>query len=234
MTVQDARPANDQWLERMLQHFDDPNVAGVCGQQAVAHEAQNNPLQWFRPCSEPTARKVWFADPVAFERLTPAEQVALCRWDDVTAMYRRSTLLELPFQRVSFAEDMIWAKGALLRGRALVYEYSARVYHYHSQSFRFRFRRVFTIKYHLHAYFSHVATPNWLLPKLARCVYWSAQPKYCPERRVNWCAHNVSLLLADWLAGWCFWFAWKGGGQKFVNRAHARLCAQPPQPVKAA
>ena len=233
MTVQDARPVDDRWLERMVKHFDDPQVAGVCGQQVVPHELDKNPLQWFRPYSQPVPRKIHFANPAEFKQLPPAEQVALCGWDDVTAMYRRSVLLENPFQRTNFSEDAIWARDALAHGHALVYDSNAKVYHYHHQTFRFRFRRIYTILYQQYCYFNHVQTPEWLLPQLARNVYWSARRKYCPEKRLSWCAYNVRLTLAAWLAGWCFWLAWKCGGEKLVNRLHSWLCAQPPQPRRA-
>lgn len=58
MTVQDATPATDNWIELMLKHFEDPEVAGVCGQQIVAHDKEKNPLQWFRPASE--AQPFWW------------------------------------------------------------------------------------------------------------------------------------------------------------------------------
>jgi rhamnosyltransferase len=232
MTVQDARPADDRWLERMLKHFEDPNVAGVCGQQVVPHELDKNPLQWFRPYSQPVPRKILFANPTEFKKLRPAEQVALCGWDDVTAMYRRSDLVAIPFRRVNFSEDGIWAKDALTHGRALVYDYSARVFHYHNETFRFRFRRTYTIKYQLHRYFDHVTMPDWLLPRLVRQVYWSAKRALCPEKRASWCAYNMRLTLAEWLAGWCFWFACKCGGDRLAEQSHDWLCARPPQPEK--
>ena len=233
MTVQDARPVDHRWLERMLKHFDDPAVAGVCGQQVVPHDLDKNPLQWFRPYTQPVPRKIQFAKPGEFEGLPPAKQAALCGWDDVTAMYRRSVLLKVPFQRVNFSEDGIWAKDALSHGHALVYDYSARVYHYHHETFRFRFRRTYTIKYHLQRHFNYVATPDWVLPRLARQIYWLAQRKYCPERRLKWGAYNVRLTLAEWLAGWCFWFAYHCGGKRMAQKSHDSLCATPPQPAKA-
>ncbi len=233
LTVGDARAVDDRWLERMLKHFEDPQVAGVCGQQVVPHEPDKNPLQWFRPYSQPVPKKIQFAAPDEFKQLAPAEQVALCGWDDVTAMYRRADLLAIPFQRVNFSEDGIWAKDALSQGRALVYDYSAKVYHYHHETFRFRFRRIYTIKYQLHRHFDFVRTPDWLVPQLARHVYWSARRKYCPERRARWCAYNVRLDFAEWLAGWCFWAAHKCGGDRLVQRSHDWLCARAPQPVRA-
>jgi rhamnosyltransferase len=234
MTVQDARPVDDRWLERMMKHFDDPMVAGVCGQQVVPHELDKNPLQWFRPYSQPVPRKIQFPNPAEFKQLPPVEQVAMCGWDDVNAMYRRSALLEVPFRCVNFSEDGIWARDALLHGHALVYDYSARVYHYHHENFGFHFRRRYTILYHWHRYFHFVQTPSWVLPELARCIYRISRRKYCPERRAHWLAFNARLRLADWLAGWSFWLTAKTGGSSAVEKRHRRFCATAPQPIPSA
>ena len=232
MTVQDARPVDEYWLERMVRHFEDPKVAGVCGQQVVPHEPDKSPLQWFRPYSEPRVKKVWFAKPAEFDRLSAAKRVSLCGWDDVTAMYRRSTLLEVPFRRVSFAEDVIWASDALCRGQALVYDYSARVYHYHHENFSFRFRREFTILFHRYGHFGHLPLPAWLLPELARCLHRIVRRKYCPDRRLHWLGYGMRLVAADWLSGWCFWIACRLGGARVVGRLHRRWCEVPPQAVQ--
>jgi rhamnosyltransferase len=234
MTVADARPTNEHWLEKMLKHFEDPKVAGVCGQQITPHDPDKNPLEWFRPCSEPVPKRVWFADPTEFKRLPPAERAALCAWDDVTAIYRRSVLLELPFRPVSFGEDMVWAQDALAGGHALVYDYSARVYHYHHQTFRFRFRRTFTILYHRYRHFGHTAPPGWLAVELARCTYLASRPRYCPSRRLSWLGYNGRLVLADWLAGWCFWLAAKVGGRRAVEKGHGYFCPAAPQALRRA
>jgi rhamnosyltransferase len=234
MTVQDAVPADAHWLERMVKHFDDPKVAGVCGQQITRHDPDKNPLEWFRPYSEPVPKRVWFADPAEFQHPPPAEQVALCAWDDVTAMYRRSVLLAVPYRRVSFGEDMVWARDALAAGHALVYDYSARVYHYHHQTFRFRFRRTFTILYHRYRHFGHSAPPGWLAAELARCTYLASRPRYCPSRRMNWLGYNLRLVLAEWLAGWCFWLAAKVGGRRAVEKGHGYFCPAAPQALRRA
>lgn len=229
MTVQDARPMDSAWLERMLRHFRDPKVAGVCGQQIVPHERDKNPLQWFRPYSEPLPRKIWFRDPGEFEGLSPAAQLQLCGWDNVTATYRRSALLELPFRGVTFGEDIIWARDALSRGHALVYDCSARVCHYHHQTFGFRFRRTYTIRYHIYRSFGHFAAPSGLLPQLARCAYRSSRRKYIPTQRAKWFGYNIRLILSEWLAGWHFVIVFKTGGNRAVEKWHRFFCATPPQ-----
>ena len=130
MTVQDAKPATKDWLEIMLGNFDDNEVVGVCGQQAVPHEKDKNPLQWFRPVSEPKAKTIQFGKG-EFEKLSQKTQKQNCGWDDVNAMYRKSILQETPFQEVEFGEDMLWAKDALIKGYKIAYDMRAMVWHYH-------------------------------------------------------------------------------------------------------
>jgi rhamnosyltransferase len=72
MTVQDARPADDQWLEKLLKGFSvAENVAGVCGSQIVPHDRDKNPVDWFRPVSTPTINIYRYNTPEDFWALTP-------------------------------------------------------------------------------------------------------------------------------------------------------------------
>jgi rhamnosyltransferase len=74
-TVGDARPTDNQWLERMLQPMlDDATLMAVCGQQVVPHDPANNPVEWFRPVSVPKLRTVQIASPAAFQALPPPEK----------------------------------------------------------------------------------------------------------------------------------------------------------------
>lgn len=146
-TVGDARPVDKYWVENLMKSFEDERVAGVCGQQIVPHHANNNPLQWFRPISKPLITRYEFPDSAAFHNLTPKEQKGICSFDNVAAAYRKKILLQNPFEKTNFAEDMIWAKSVLLKGYALVYNEKARVYHYHLEDPEYKFKRVFTAQY---------------------------------------------------------------------------------------
>jgi rhamnosyltransferase len=232
MTVQDAVPVNSRWIQRMLQHFSDAQVAGVCGQQIVEHVPDKNPLQWFHSYSQPVPKKILFSNSVDFMRLPPSEQLALCGWDDVTAMYRRSALLEQPFQSVSFSEDQLWAKDALARSWALVYEPRARVYHYHNEGFGFRFRRTFTTQYFTYRAFSYQRLGQSPLRSFVVAAYHLIRNKKVSWRgKFKWLVYNLSLDSAEWLAnGWFVVVLWMRGAEA-LNRAHQHLCGQPPQPA---
>ncbi|HEY9178967.1 MAG TPA: glycosyltransferase family 2 protein [Flavipsychrobacter sp.] len=140
LTVQDAWPVNEYWLENMLRGFREDGVVAVCGQQVVPHEPDKNPVQWFRPYTTPEIVTYSFTKEV-YEAMSPADKQSVCCWDDVTAMYKRDVLLSLPFRKTPFAEDAWWANDALQAGYTIAYNYNARVFHYHHESKETAFKR---------------------------------------------------------------------------------------------
>jgi rhamnosyltransferase len=190
MTVQDAVPSDAFWLENMLRHFKDFEVAGVCGQQIVPHDADKNPHEWFRPQSNPIIKIVQFKKKVDFEGLTPKEKRTACGWDDVNAMYRKSVLEQLPFETVAFGEDMLWAKAALERGHKLIYDYAVRVNHYHYQFPEYTYKRVLITNVFIYKCFGLVRSRLYGLKEYALIVYrnikWGLHPK--------WIWHNFEIL----------------------------------------
>ncbi|HUC79685.1 MAG TPA: glycosyltransferase family 2 protein [Flavisolibacter sp.] len=148
MTVQDAHAVDEFWLEHLLNGFTaDSKVAAVCGSQVVQKGRDKNPVEWFRPISQPTKVVYKYASAEDFQKLTPLEKMWACGWDNVTAMYKRSILKEIPFQNANFGEDAIWAKDALLSGYTLVYNQAAKVYHFHYEDLDYSFRRNFAVMY---------------------------------------------------------------------------------------
>lgn len=145
LTVGDARAADDRWIEKLLAGVIDEHVVGVCGAQITPHERGANPVDWFRPASEPETQRYQFATANDFDKLSPLEKLHACSWDDVTALYHRATLLRFPFDDVMYAEDALWAAKVLRAGLALVYQPGARVNHYHLESEDFTFRRTILI-----------------------------------------------------------------------------------------
>ena len=148
MTVQDARTVDELWLQHLLDGFTvDENIAAVCGSQVVPKGREKNPVEWFRPISEPATVVYRYDSPDVFHQLTPLEKMWACGWDNVTAMYRRSVMVSIPFRNANFGEDAIWAKDALLAGYTLVYKQAAKVFHFHYEDFDYSFRRNFAVMY---------------------------------------------------------------------------------------
>lgn len=233
MTVQDAMPADEHWLHKLLDGFDTPDVAGVCGQQIVPHDPDKNPVVWFRPVSPPAMSKHRFEDPADFNRLTPVEKRRVCGWDNVTAMYKKDILLRVPFRPVTFAEDVMWAKDALLSGYSIVYNKAACVHHYHFETPDFAFRRCFTVSYHFHQIFGLRPTPagNGLITQL---------------RWIKLLLKAKNIRLNDKFKWWLYNYRWYkavnrsvkifnqalGAGAKELDRVHADICGAPPQAIK--
>ncbi|WP_224998849.1 glycosyltransferase [Cesiribacter sp. SM1] len=223
MTVQDARAADAYWLERMLEHFKDPQVAGVCGLQVVPHHADKNPHEWFRPVSLPKARKIAFS-PDEFKALLPAAKKRACSWDDVNAMYRREVLLALPFEEVVFGEDMLWAREALLAGFSLVYTPASKVYHYHHVDFTYQYRRSLTVFFFVYKFFGLLpavsARPVDVMKIVYRNVKWGV-----PAR---WITYNINRRRATLKAQQDFYDALKQG-EAALELLHSTHCQQAPQ-----
>ncbi|HTR30435.1 MAG TPA: glycosyltransferase [Puia sp.] len=233
MTVQDAKAADDRWLQKLLDGFDAPDVAGVCGQQIVPHDPDKNPAVWFRPVSPPTVDRYHFADPAEFDRLSPEEKRWVCRWDNVNAMYRREVLLRVPFRAVAFAEDALWAKDALLSGYTIVYHTAARVLHYHFETPDFAFRRSFTVSYHFYQIFGLRPSPaaTGLIPILRTVRLLMKAKGIGLKDRYKWLLYNYRWSRAINRSVTIFNRA-LGAGAKELDRVHADICGIPPQAVK--
>lgn len=192
MTVQDAWPADDRWLEKLTRHFDDPEVTGVCGQQIVPHEKDKNPHEWFRPVNPPSIDSYQFNDFAGFESLDPKEKRWVCRWDNVTTMYIAEVLKnDIPFKKVGFGEDIIWAKDAYRQGYKLVYDTSARVYHYHHIKYKSMFERKvieFQLDWDL---FRLKHKPKSLLLQILRLFYWQIRRKIA----VKWFLYSLKKII---------------------------------------
>lgn len=230
MTVQDAVPADDRWLETLLRHFDDPAVMGVCGKQIVPHDADKNPMQWHRPMTAPQVARRHYPNPADYQALTPQERLAASGWDDVTAMYRRSALLELPFRTTMFGEDFLWANDALGRGWALVHDDCAAVYHYHHQAFGYRFRRLLTISWHQCQCYGCCRRPAPFWHRIGQFTWHLARWKGLPLiRRIYWIMYNFRMMLADWAAAFAVHAALIAGGHRRLARVHGFFCDVAPQ-----
>lgn len=233
LTVGDAKPYDNDWIKNLLTGFDDERVAGVCGMQVVAHHKNNNPVEWFRPIDKVTKIKKYAFSKEAFEKLSPLEKKQVCSWDDVTAMYRRSVLLEIPFRKTSYCEDAIWAKDAIMAGYTIAYYPEARVYHYHLEDANFSFNRGFTGMYHMYKFFGLV----YDMPKHNLRMYTSwvktllkAEGLSFAEK-LKWWKYNL-ILMAEHKKAVKAVHANLEKGDAYFDEQHQKLCGKPPIPIK--
>ena len=234
MTVQDAKPTTKFWLQHLLDGFIDDTVAGVCGQQAVPHHRDKNPVEWYRPVSKPVLRKQYFTIPEDFTKLSPQQQLALCRWDDVNAMYRRDALLQLPFRETDFAEDALWARDAMMAGYTIVYNPAAQVKHYHQEDYGFAYKRNFIVQYHFHKYFATVpsATKQSLRRRLSIVKLLITTPGLSFSEKWKWWLYNRRIDKAIQDSNKAFLDCLEKGGQPALDILYRQTIQAIPQALK--
>ena len=144
-TVQDALPANAQWLA---------SLASVLRSQSAVAGAYSRQCPW--PNDDALTRFLvnqWHevqGQQFAVQEIPPsiglaslplAERRRIMGFDNVSAMIRRDVWETIPFRRVRFAEDVDWAKRVLVAGYRIVYEPASIVYHSHQRSFLYNLKR---------------------------------------------------------------------------------------------
>jgi rhamnosyltransferase len=230
LTVQDAWISGNDLLERMAGHFSDTAVIAVVGHQAVPHEKDKNPVEWYRPVSEPGVTEKRVSNQAAFLNMPQKEQQSLVSWDNVVAMYRRSALLEQPFEKTAFAEDWIWTYQALQRGWKLLHDSSIVVYHYHHHTFDYSFRTSYTIHYHFYKFFGYVPSLGLSLMQPFRVSYNVAKNKSLkPAEKLYWIGHNCLKNIAKILSILNFLIRLKIGGKDAVEGGYIKYCNRIPQ-----
>lgn len=234
MTVQDARAADPYWLQHLLDGFSKADhVAGVCGQQIVPHEKGANPAGWFRPVTAPTCHLYRFDSAEAFLSLSSLERKNCCGWDNVTAMYLKKALLEVPFQNITYGEDSVWARDALVAGYAIVYNYAARVFHYHNEDWHYTFKRSLTTLYLRYKTFDYVhPMPKLTLRDIGRTIklIWIAEPLSYKEK-LNWFICSLQHFDALKKAHVAFYRA-LAEGDETLDKLHQQHCGKPPVALK--
>lgn len=235
MTVQDAKPVSNNWLKILLEGFTDNNVAGVCGQQIVPHHHDKNPVDWYRPISLPEQRKICFSTPEEFSRLSAEDQLELCRWDNVNAIYRRDILLKIPFRHTDFAEDAVWARDVLSAGFAIVYHPAAQVEHYHLENYNYAFKRNFSIQYHFYKYFGHCPKKSRksILKILKTVKLLMLEKGFTIGERIKWFRYTLRNQKAVYSSNTLFLESIHSGGKEKLDKVYSEVCQSIPQALKS-
>ena len=163
LSVQDARPTDDQWLARLVATYDDPQVAGAYSAQLPRHDA--NPFikdrlrSWVASQTEPRRQSV--ASVEEFEALEPLEKLSRVAFDNVASSVRRSVVEAIPFRERQFGEDLDWGHRAILAGHTVVFEPRSQVIHSHDKSIWYEAKRVYLDHQNLHRLFGVHTVPAW-------------------------------------------------------------------------
>jgi len=229
MTVGDARPFDNKWIEHLLNGFDDEKVACVFGEQVVPSDTNKNPIEWHNPVGKPGMIKFFTEN---FEELTPYDKQNYCSIDDVTALYKRELLIKMPYQKVSYGEDIIWAKTALENDFSIVFNSFAKVYHYHNTDYEFDFKRTFTVYYFKYVLFNFVPKINIdYIYKLRLIKNLFFNNKLNVFEKIKWFKYNVKKVKAINSATKMFTKIIKNKPEQ-LDEIHLSICGTPPIPLK--
>lgn len=229
-TVQDAWIADNDMLEKMAAHFQDPQVMAVTGHQAVPHEMDKNPMRWYRRYSEHAVDVRQLTDVEAFKNLSQSAQQKLIAWDNVVAMYRKSALIELPFVQTEMSEDWMWSYQALLKGWKLIRDSSLVVYHYHHATIEYNFRTAYSINYHFYKFFGFKPQlPPVIKPNIKAAYHLFRNKELTFRKKLYWSLHNLMSGIATWFSNFDFLRVLKLQGEKGIEKAYKKYCRQIPQ-----
>lgn len=165
LTVQDALPADDHWLTRLVTPMlKQSRVAGTYGLQAAPPAssllARTRSSLWCEAHALPQLNSL--ESQREYQGVQPHERLELVRFDNVTSCIRRSVWEELPLPDCSYGEDMAWAKSVLLAGYKTAYIPEAQVWHTHERGHLYELRRAYVDGY------ARVQLVDW--PAL--CLEW--------------------------------------------------------------
>ncbi len=232
-TVGDARPMASDWIEQLLKGLTSPDIVAVGGAQSAPPEKRTNPVEWFQQRSTPAVTVYRFESPEAFARADPKTRWQATSLDDVTALYRRSVLLEIPFRKIVYGEDVFFALDALNKGYALAFNPAARVFHYHLENYQTILKRtiaVASLRYQMTGY----ETPPHAFGRafLRAVALLMRNNKLTWSERFKWIRYNYDLgrAIRDGLI--MVRQATAKGGEA-LQALHEQYCGTPPIPLKA-
>jgi glycosyltransferase involved in cell wall biosynthesis len=131
--VQDAYPLRRDWLRTLISNFRDPEVAGVFCRIVPRQNAGLLVLKGVHGdlCFSEYRTENKIDDPGRYLAMDPLERRIFVNYNDVASAMRRSAWERLPYARVQFGEDLLWAKSALEAGYKIVFDPDAPVVHSH-------------------------------------------------------------------------------------------------------
>ncbi|MFY9740568.1 MAG: glycosyltransferase [Candidatus Sulfotelmatobacter sp.] len=140
---QDATPASDMWLHKMIANFQDPSVGAVYGRQLPK---PGSTLERFDTFDAVYGEKKIVKDPAHRNGLG----YRFYHFSDVNSALRRTVWETIPYpENFKVFEDLAIAKRILDAGWKIVYEPDAPVFHSHRFNSQQLFKRYFDIGYML-------------------------------------------------------------------------------------
>ncbi|MBL8629141.1 MAG: methyltransferase domain-containing protein [Rhodospirillaceae bacterium] len=168
LTVQDATPAHDAVLEKLVATLDDAAVAGAYAKQIPQADAdyitKRNLNSWLTGRSMREVRSL--ASPVHYDAFSAMDKYLFCNFDNVCSIIRKSVWEQERFGRINFGEDIDWAERVLKAGHKIVYEPEAAVVHSHDRPLAYEYKRTYVCHRKLYGQFSlHLVQARRQIPR---------------------------------------------------------------------
>jgi rhamnosyltransferase len=163
LATQDAKPNDEFWMQRLVDCYEDPLVAGAYSRQLPRPDA--NPFikdrlsSWAAAKEEPRVQMIQNRE--EFDSLPPLEKLGRVAFDNVSSSVRKSIATEIPFRERQFGEDLDWGHRAILAGYKIVFEPGSKVIHSHNNSIWYEFKRVYLDHQNLNRIFGVHTIPRW-------------------------------------------------------------------------
>lgn len=142
--VQDAVPCTERWLSDLENAIDEHPVVAVYTDQVPHEDAspyacfENQGIRNFRG-QKPVLQAL--DSERSFRRMAYYDAYRAIALDNVCAIYRKASLMEIPFPEVGFAEDLAWSLANMLKGERILYQPAIQVKHSHNRPPEYGFHR---------------------------------------------------------------------------------------------
>lgn len=204
--TQDALPADENWLENMIEAIAESRAAGGFGRHLPYPDCNmvDQKLLYYHFIRFGSGDKPFYefkldeSNREKYEKDSDYEQY-LTFFSDNCSCLRRDVWEKIPYEDVDFAEDQVWAKAILEAGYTKIYVPGAAVYHSHDyplKEYKKRYFDDFKAVYRVHNYnmCPNVATfiKVWIKNTLSDSKFALKQKDISFVKKIYWCFYALS------------------------------------------
>jgi rhamnosyltransferase len=196
LLTQDAIPADDRWLENILNNFADDSVAGVYCRQIPREDADVLTKRHLTNGLIGRHDRVinFIENRKKYDAFDPVQKLRLCTFDDVCACIRKNVWEKMPYTKTYFAEDLEWGKRVIEAGYKIVYEPEAAVIHSHNRSAYYEYKRTYLCHRRLFELFGLQTVPTFKHALKFFILNTLKDTHYVIREERNW-ARKLALIL---------------------------------------
>lgn len=203
--TQDATPANDRWLQYLIDAFKiGPKVAAVYGLHIPRPDCdpttKRDIEEFFAamgPADQPTVR--FIGDGAEGREEYQRNEGIIAFYSDVNSCLRKCVWEKIPYRPLEYAEDQALARDILEAGYWKVYEPRVAVIHSHRFPLHQYFQRQFDEYRGLRRSIGYVAKSSFIRVTLGTVkgswVDWKyiLRQRYSPANKLKWLTHALAM-----------------------------------------